>query len=58
MTDHEDHPTRASEAFFGRRKGKALRANHARLMETLLAERLVDLSMPPLRIFVISFPFL
>ncbi|MCD2174498.1 tRNA (guanosine(46)-N7)-methyltransferase TrmB [Rhizobium sp. C4] len=46
MTDHEDHPTRASEAFFGRRKGKALRANHARLMETLLAERLVDLSMP------------
>ena len=46
MTDREDHPTRASEAFFGRRKGKALRANHTRLMETLLNERLVDLTMP------------
>lgn len=46
MTAEADHPTRASEAFFGRRKGKALRANHARLMETLLEERLIDLAMP------------
>lgn len=46
MTAEADHPTRASEAFFGRRKGKALRANHARLMETLLDERLIDLAMP------------
>ena len=45
MADTENHPTRASEAFFGRRKGKALRANHARLMETLLAERMLDLSV-------------
>lgn len=46
MTAEADHPTRASEAFFGRRKGKALRANHARLMETLLQERLIDLATP------------
>ena len=46
MSDELDHPTRASEAFFGRRKGKALRANQSRLMEAGLAERLIDLSAP------------
>lgn len=44
--EQEDHPTRASEAFFGRRKGKALRANQSRLMDGLLKERLIDLSVP------------
>jgi tRNA (guanine-N7-)-methyltransferase len=43
-SDDGEHPTRASEAFFGRRKGKALRANQARLMDTLLAERLINRS--------------
>lgn len=46
MTAEADHPTRASEAFFGRRKGKALRTHHAQLMDTLLSERLIDLNLP------------
>jgi tRNA (guanine-N7-)-methyltransferase len=44
MSAGEDHPTRASEAFFGRRKGKALRNNQERLLETVLQERLISLS--------------
>ena len=38
--------SRATEAFFGRRKGKALRGQQAEKLETLLPQYLVDLSMP------------
>ncbi|MCR6500771.1 tRNA (guanosine(46)-N7)-methyltransferase TrmB [Shinella sp. CPCC 101442] len=43
MSDAE-HPTRASEAFFGRRKGKPLRERQVQHLETLLPELKVDLS--------------
>ncbi len=42
MSDAE-HPTRASEAFFGRRKGKPLRERQVQHLETLLPELKVDL---------------
>lgn len=43
MSDAE-HPTRASEAFFGRRKGKPLRERQVQHLATLLPELKVDLS--------------
>lgn len=43
MSDAE-HPTRASEAFFGRRKGKPLRERQVQHLETLLPELKVDLT--------------
>jgi tRNA (guanine-N7-)-methyltransferase len=47
MIDTE-HRTRATEAFYGRRKGKPLRGLQADRLETLLPEFLVDLeSQPP-----------
>jgi tRNA (guanine-N7-)-methyltransferase len=47
MTDPERR-TRATEAFYGRRKGKPLRGLQADRLETLLPEFLVDLdSQPP-----------
>jgi tRNA (guanine-N7-)-methyltransferase len=40
------HPTRSTEAFFGRRKGKPLRENQARLMDEELARLRLDLGHP------------
>ena len=45
MTDAERR-SRASEAFFGRRKGKPLRERQAQHLETLLPELKVDLETP------------
>ncbi len=42
----DERPSRATEAFFGRRKGKALRDNQQRVMDTLLPERMIDLQQP------------
>ncbi len=42
----DERPSRATEAFFGRRKGKALRDNQKRVMDTLLPERMIDLQQP------------
>jgi tRNA (guanine-N7-)-methyltransferase len=39
--------SRATEAFFGRRKGKPLREHQAERLSTLLPEFLIDLSVPP-----------
>jgi tRNA (guanine-N7-)-methyltransferase len=44
MTDQ--HRTRATEAFFGRRKGKPLRTQQAAHLETLLPAFRVDLASP------------
>ncbi|RWX76845.1 tRNA (guanosine(46)-N7)-methyltransferase TrmB [Neorhizobium lilium] len=44
MTDQ--HPTRATEAFFGRRKGKPLRERQAEGMEKLLPALRLDLQSP------------
>ena len=45
MTE-EPHPSRATEAFFGRRKGKALRERQAEGMATLLPALKLDLNAP------------
>jgi tRNA (guanine-N7-)-methyltransferase len=45
MTDQQ-HPGRATEAFFGRRKGKALRERQAEGMVTLLPQLKLDLDTP------------
>ncbi|PZR48971.1 MAG: tRNA (guanosine(46)-N7)-methyltransferase TrmB, partial [Stutzerimonas stutzeri] len=45
MTDAERR-SRASEAFFGRRKGKPLRERQAQHLETVLPVLKVDLSTP------------
>jgi tRNA (guanine-N7-)-methyltransferase len=42
----EGHPTRASEAFFGRRHGKALRPAQAAALESGLARHRLDLAAP------------
>jgi tRNA (guanine-N7-)-methyltransferase len=42
----EGHPTRASEAFFGRRHGKALRPAQAAALESGLARYRLDLASP------------
>ncbi len=39
--------SRATEAFFGRRKGKALRPNQERLIDEALGRLKLDLSVPP-----------
>ncbi|MEZ2130899.1 MULTISPECIES: tRNA (guanosine(46)-N(7))-methyltransferase TrmB [unclassified Sinorhizobium] len=46
MTETERR-SRATEAFFGRRKGKALRSLQAEKLKTLLPAFLIDLSAPP-----------
>jgi tRNA (guanine-N7-)-methyltransferase len=46
MTEVERR-SRATEAFFGRRKGKPLREHQAERLSTLLPEFLIDLSVPP-----------
>jgi tRNA (guanine-N7-)-methyltransferase len=45
MSD-DQHPTRATEAFFGRRKGKPLRERQAEGMATLLPALKLDLASP------------
>lgn len=42
-----DRRSRATEAFFGRRKGKPLREQQVERMEHLLPERMVDLAAAP-----------
>ncbi len=42
-----DHPTRATEAFFGRRRGKTLKPRQADAMARRLPELLIDLDAPP-----------
>ncbi|WP_136657564.1 tRNA (guanine(46)-N(7))-methyltransferase TrmB [Nitratireductor sp. XY-223] len=44
-----EHPKRAAGAFFGRRRGKALRPVQARALETLLPALRLDTDGPPLR---------
>lgn len=46
MTDMERRG-RATEAFFGRRKGKALREQQAETLNSLLPAFLIDLSAAP-----------
>jgi tRNA (guanine-N7-)-methyltransferase len=41
------HPSRATEAFFGRRHGKTLRPAQARILENLLPRLVIDLTRPP-----------
>lgn len=45
MTE-QPHPTRATEAFFGRRKGKPLREAQARRLDEVLPTLALDLSQP------------
>lgn len=47
MSDSENTPrrSRSTEAFFGRRKGKALRAQQVELLDTMLTDRKLDLSV-------------
>lgn len=45
MTDKQ-HPTRATEAFFGRRKGKPLRERQAKQLDEVLPTLVLDLSRP------------
>lgn len=42
----EERRSRATEAFFGRRKGKALRQNQQRLMDDVLNALLIDIKAP------------
>ncbi len=42
----EERRSRATEAFFGRRKGKPLRQNQQRLMDEVLTALLIDMSAP------------
>ncbi len=46
MSDDQQHPSRATEAFYGRRKGKPLRERQAEGMATLLPELKLDLAAP------------
>jgi tRNA (guanine-N7-)-methyltransferase len=46
MSDEQQHPTRATEAFYGRRKGKPLRERQAEGMATLLPALKLDLASP------------
>ncbi len=41
-----DHPQRATEAFFGRRRGKALRPAQAAALQTVLPGLVIDLEKP------------
>lgn len=43
----EEHPTRSTEAFFGRRKGKPLRPLQTQIAQDLLPRLKLDLSAPP-----------
>lgn len=54
MTDQ--HPTRATEAFFGRRKGKPLRERQAEGMATLLPALKLDLETPAPQDLAALFP--
>ncbi|MDB5522564.1 MAG: trmB [Rhizobium sp.] len=44
--EKQDHPTRSTEAFFGRRKGKPLRENQTRLMDEKLSALRLALADP------------
>jgi len=46
-SDRNDKPGAVSRAFFGRRKGKKLRARQAGLIGTLLPRLAIDLTIPP-----------
>lgn len=54
--DHAERPSRSTEAFFGRRKGKALRVNQVRLMDETLAMLKLDLSKPAPALLATLFP--
>ena len=45
MTD-QPHPERATEAFFGRRKGKHLKSNHHIALAEVLPKLKLDLTKP------------
>lgn len=47
MVSPEGHPVRSSEAFFGRRHGKAIRPSQAAALESGLARHGIDLAVPP-----------
>ena len=51
------HPTRATEAFFGRRKGKPLRERQAETMDTVLPALSVDLNAEAPKNLGELFPF-
>ncbi|MGF9565465.1 tRNA (guanosine(46)-N7)-methyltransferase TrmB [Neorhizobium sp. JUb45] len=51
------HPTRATEAFFGRRKGKPLRERQAETMDTVLPALAVDLNTEAPKDLGELFPF-
>lgn len=53
----QQHPTRATEAFFGRRKGKPLRERQARRLEEVLPTLALDLSQPAPERLEGLFPF-
>jgi tRNA (guanine-N7-)-methyltransferase len=55
MTD-DQHPTRATEAFYGRRKGKALRERQAEGITTLLPVLKLDLASPAPESLAALFP--
>ncbi|MBN9074470.1 MAG: tRNA (guanosine(46)-N7)-methyltransferase TrmB [Rhizobiales bacterium] len=44
--DPSNRPTRATEAFFGRRHGKGLRARQATALDTVLPKYRIDLAQP------------
>ena len=46
-SDSSDKPDAVERAFFGRRKGKKLRAHQAGLFDTLLPRLAIDLTCPP-----------
>ncbi|MGI2032750.1 tRNA (guanosine(46)-N7)-methyltransferase TrmB [Rhizobium panacihumi] len=56
MTE-QSHPTRATEAFFGRRKGKPLRERQAETMDTVLPALSVDLNVEAPKDLGELFPF-
>lgn len=59
MTGSEDkgaHKTRATEAFYGRRKGKALRPHQAGVMSSGLASLKLDLKIPAPSALAMLFP--
>ncbi|HEV7433730.1 MAG TPA: tRNA (guanosine(46)-N7)-methyltransferase TrmB [Pseudorhizobium sp.] len=55
MTDQQ-HPSRSTEAFFGRRKGKPLRERQAEGLATVLPKLKLDLGIKPSRSLAELFP--
>lgn len=56
MTDTQERRSRATEAFYGRRKGKPLRGQQGDVIASLLPLLKVDLQSPPPKPFVALFP--